>query len=228
MASRFTSKIVQVTSSRLALTASASSKRMSTGTFRPSIPLKEKITINVPTMGDSITEGTIVEWLVTVGQAVKADDVIALVETDKVTIDIKADLDGVIVQCYGEIDETVEVGAKLYEIDTEGTVTVTSKSDDSDSSDSTTSTDAEEVAAAITSATDTYNQVRTPSIQFLGKDGWKQKLSVQGEVPTPTVPLKPNGSITLDGGNIAPMYGRLPFSEREMEALLMGGASEEL
>lgn len=47
------------------------------------------------------TQGTIVEWTVSVGEAVQADDVIALVETDKVTVDIKAEADGVIVEQFG-------------------------------------------------------------------------------------------------------------------------------
>jgi pyruvate/2-oxoglutarate dehydrogenase complex dihydrolipoamide acyltransferase (E2) component len=38
-----------------------------------------------------------------VGQAVKEGDVVALVETDKVTVDIKAELDGVIVQQFGAV-----------------------------------------------------------------------------------------------------------------------------
>ena len=41
------------------------------------------------------------EWTVSVGEAVQADDVIALVETDKVTVDIKAEADGVIVEQFG-------------------------------------------------------------------------------------------------------------------------------
>lgn len=57
-------------------------------------------TINVPTMGDSITEGTVVEWLVKPGQAVQSDDVVAMVETDKVTIEIKADRAGVLSQQF--------------------------------------------------------------------------------------------------------------------------------
>ena len=48
-----------------------------------------------------IVQGTIVEWVVGVGQAVKADDVIALIETDKVTVDIKAEMDGVVTQQFG-------------------------------------------------------------------------------------------------------------------------------
>jgi 2-oxoglutarate dehydrogenase E2 component (dihydrolipoamide succinyltransferase) len=44
-----------------------------------------------------------VEWTAAVGQTVKADDVVALIETDKVTVDIKAEVDGVIVQHFGEV-----------------------------------------------------------------------------------------------------------------------------
>ena len=43
------------------------------------------------------------EWTAAVGQAVKTDDVIALIETDKVTIDIKADMDGVITHHFGSV-----------------------------------------------------------------------------------------------------------------------------
>lgn len=72
-------------------------------TFHSTSYLQEEITMKVPTMGDSITEGTIVEWAVGVGEAVKEGDVIVLVETDKVTIDIKADFDGVIVEHFGGV-----------------------------------------------------------------------------------------------------------------------------
>jgi pyruvate/2-oxoglutarate dehydrogenase complex dihydrolipoamide acyltransferase (E2) component len=48
-------------------------------------------------------QGTIVEWAVQVGEAVKDGDVVAMVETDKVTIDIKAEMDGVITQQFGAV-----------------------------------------------------------------------------------------------------------------------------
>jgi biotin carboxyl carrier protein len=57
-------------------------------------------TVKLPGLGDSITEGTIVEWTAKVGQAVKEGDVVAMVETDKVTVDIKAEIDGVLVQQF--------------------------------------------------------------------------------------------------------------------------------
>jgi pyruvate/2-oxoglutarate dehydrogenase complex dihydrolipoamide acyltransferase (E2) component len=44
-----------------------------------------------------------VEWTAAVGQAVKEGDVVALVETDKVTVDIKAEMDGVITRQFGAV-----------------------------------------------------------------------------------------------------------------------------
>jgi 2-oxoglutarate dehydrogenase E2 component (dihydrolipoamide succinyltransferase) len=50
-----------------------------------------------------LLQGTIVEWTVQVGQAVKEDDVVALIETDKVTVDIKATMSGVVTQQFGAV-----------------------------------------------------------------------------------------------------------------------------
>jgi 2-oxoglutarate dehydrogenase E2 component (dihydrolipoamide succinyltransferase) len=59
--------------------------------------------MKVPEMGDSIREGTIVEWAVKTGQAVKTDDVVAMVETDKVTVEIRAEIDGVLTEKFAEV-----------------------------------------------------------------------------------------------------------------------------
>lgn len=186
--------------------------------------------MKVPTMGDSITEGTIVEWVADVGQAVKEDDVVALVETDKVTIDIKAEVDGVIVQHFGEIDENVEVGAKLYEIDTEGAAKIipsSEKTSETSVSDSL-GTDATPVLPSSTDGTPEH--ARIPSIKFLNKDGWdRRKSGLEQSSDAPIVdagPIDPKATVTLDGSGIGIMYGRLPFSEREIDALSLGGASE--
>lgn len=50
-----------------------------------------------------VPQGSIVEWTAAVGQAVKEGDVVAMVETDKVTVDIKAEMDGVIVEHFCEV-----------------------------------------------------------------------------------------------------------------------------
>lgn len=67
---------------------------------------------------------------------------------------------------------------------------------------------------------------RTPSIQFLGKEGWAARL--RGEDPT-TSSSSSSGSGSepvVDTTPIHPMYGRPAFSEEEMEAFMLGGADQ--
>ncbi len=56
------------------------------------------VTEVVPPLGESITEGTIAKWMKNEGDSVNADDVVLVVETDKVTVDIKATLSGKIIR----------------------------------------------------------------------------------------------------------------------------------
>lgn len=193
--------------------------------------LADKMKIQVPGMGDSITEGTIIEWTAQVGQAVKVDDVIALIETDKVTIDIKAQMDGVLVEHFANVDDEVEVGSDLYMIDTEGIATATATATADIPAEGSVDVGAHASPSSgeqVETTQPSKPGVRTPSIQFLGKHGWKDRLSVAGEAtaPKPTAPLKPNGSVVVEGGPLPPMYGRLPFSDREIDDCGSGGASE--
>ena len=192
------------------------------------------------------------EWSVAVGQAVKTDDVVALVETDKVTVDIKAEVDGVIVQQFGAVyvidnfsvgfwqlgiltltllarDDTVEVGADLYVIDTEGVATVETSESSGAASATQPEPVKEEVPAAAAAATEAPSTSvpshRQPSIAFLGKQGWANRLAGRDAVPQMLVPDKPNGTVVLDGSMIGASYGRPLFTEDEMEALVLGGAN---
>lgn len=72
-------------------------------------------------MGDSISEGVIESFVAPIGKLVKADDVIARIETDKVTVDILAKFDGVITKYYAAEGDTVAVGANFCDIDPSGT-----------------------------------------------------------------------------------------------------------
>jgi len=74
--------------------------------------------IKVPAMGESVTEGTLANWLVKPGQAVKQDDPIAEIETDKVAIEVPAPAAGVITDQLVKAGETVSIGtiiAKMQE-----------------------------------------------------------------------------------------------------------------
>lgn len=120
---------LSVASRQSARAVSASIKPTLSSRFRPNsmrtfvtpswsvtMPIK---TIEVPTMGDSITEGTIVDMPVAPGEYVQPDDVVVVLETDKVSVDVRAPEGGVLVEVLGEIDDVVEVGSTLYRIDTD-------------------------------------------------------------------------------------------------------------
>lgn len=70
-------------------------------------------------MGDSITEGVVESYLKNVGEYVEADEVVARIETDKVTVDILSQHSGVITKLFAEEGDTVEVGGQFIEIDTD-------------------------------------------------------------------------------------------------------------
>lgn len=74
----------------------------------------------VPPLGDSISEGTVVEWTKSVGDYVNVDDVICVLETDKVSVDIRASQAGTLTAQKAEEGDTVEVGALLADLDTSG------------------------------------------------------------------------------------------------------------
>ena len=69
--------------------------------------------IIVPTLGESITEATVGQWLKTKGDAVKKDDVLVELETDKVSVEVSATEDGVLSEIVAEPGQTVEIGALL-------------------------------------------------------------------------------------------------------------------
>ena len=72
--------------------------------------------IVVPTLGESVAEATVAQWLKKEGEAVKADEPIVELETDKVTLEVNAPSDGVITKITVGEGESVEVGAILGEL----------------------------------------------------------------------------------------------------------------
>ncbi|MFN4239522.1 MAG: 2-oxoglutarate dehydrogenase complex dihydrolipoyllysine-residue succinyltransferase [Erythrobacter cryptus] len=69
--------------------------------------------IKVPALGESVTEGTIAEWLKQPGDAVAADEPIASLETDKVAVDVPSPVAGVLTEHRAAVGDTVEVGAVI-------------------------------------------------------------------------------------------------------------------
>ncbi|MFG1360396.1 2-oxoglutarate dehydrogenase complex dihydrolipoyllysine-residue succinyltransferase [Xanthobacter pseudotagetidis] len=72
--------------------------------------------IRVPTLGESVTEATIGKWFKKPGEAVKADEPLVELETDKVTVEVPAPASGVLAEIVVKDGETVGVGALLGSI----------------------------------------------------------------------------------------------------------------
>ena len=88
--------------------------------FYNSVPSLEKAVIDVPSMGDAITDGTLIELHKQAGDFVQQDDVLCSVETDKVTVEVRTPVSGTIVEYFSEVDDEVLVGKPLFSIDTDG------------------------------------------------------------------------------------------------------------
>ncbi|RIJ15221.1 dihydrolipoamide succinyltransferase, partial [Clavibacter nebraskensis] len=72
--------------------------------------------VNLPALGESVTEGTVTRWLKNVGDHVEVDEPLLEVSTDKVDTEIPSPVAGVIEEILVQEDETVEVGAELVRI----------------------------------------------------------------------------------------------------------------
>lgn len=76
--------------------------------------------IVIPALGESITEATIGSWMKQVGDAVAVDEPIVEVETDKVAMEVPSKVAGVIKELLVAEGDTVEIGAIVARVDTEG------------------------------------------------------------------------------------------------------------
>ena len=76
------------------------------------------VKVTLPEMGESVTEGSIVEWRKRVGDFVAEGDALVDVTTDKVDVEVPATASGVVTQILAGEGDTVSVGAVLAEIDT--------------------------------------------------------------------------------------------------------------
>lgn len=82
-----------------------------------------KIDIKVPAVGESVTEAVIGSWTKKSGEAVKMNEVILLLDTDKASVEVVAEKDGVLT-ISAQAGDTVKIGATVGVLDTDGKATV--------------------------------------------------------------------------------------------------------
>jgi 2-oxoglutarate decarboxylase len=81
---------------------------------------KQKVQLLMPEMGESVTEGTVLEWHVSEGDSVEEGQTMVEVSTDKVDAEVPAPAAGTVTKLMVDVDDTIEVGKPLAEIDPNG------------------------------------------------------------------------------------------------------------
>ncbi len=109
-----------------------------------------KFEMVMPKMGESITEGTIIKWLKSVGDTVEADEIILEISTDKVDSEIPTPAAGKIIELLAGENDTVDVGVPIAIIETDGTVPIEQKTEEKVPAESSKEpVIAEEISAAV-------------------------------------------------------------------------------
>src|SRR5215203_3256424 len=84
------------------------------------MPETATVQITMPEMGESVTEGIVLEWHVAEGDSVSEGDTVVEVSTDKVDAEVPAPMDGVITKLVAAVDDEVPVGGPLAEMEAGG------------------------------------------------------------------------------------------------------------
>jgi 2-oxoglutarate dehydrogenase E1 component len=85
----------------------------------------QTIDVVTPAAGESVTEGTILEWRVKVGEPIKVDDTIVEISTDKVDVELPSPASGTVSEILAEEGETVTVGQVIARISVNGAAPAT-------------------------------------------------------------------------------------------------------
>jgi 2-oxoglutarate dehydrogenase E2 component (dihydrolipoamide succinyltransferase) len=155
--------------------------------------------IRVPTLGESVTEATVGKWFKKPGDAVRADEVLAELETDKVTLEVNAPTSGVLAEIAVTEGATVTPGALLGQI-TEGAAGATQPAPAAASKPAPAASSPAPASAAASSSMPPSpaaakiaieKGVDVSQIAGSGKRGQALKSDVLAAAVTPTAPAAP-------------------------------------
>ncbi len=149
------------------------------------------VKVVVPPLGDSVTEATIAKWHKKVGDSVRTDELLVEIETDKVTLEVNAPTNGVVIEITAPDGATVGVGAPLAQIDEKAIASPAPKATTAPAAKPAPTITAVASPAATKIAAE--NKVDTTSVAGSGKDGRVTKEDVLNVVAgsTASVSSKP-------------------------------------
>ncbi|MHA7283790.1 2-oxoglutarate dehydrogenase, E2 component, dihydrolipoamide succinyltransferase [Arthrobacter sp. TMS2-4] len=140
--------------------------------------------VNLPALGESVTEGTVTRWLKQVGDRVEVDEPLLEVSTDKVDTEIPSPIAGVIEEILVAEDETAEVGAPLVRIG-DGSGSADTDSGDSDAAAPEAPAEAEEAPAEPEA--DTEPEAQAAPAEAESSSGSSDESSEGTEVTLPAL-----------------------------------------
>ncbi len=146
--------------------------------------------VKVPSLGESITEATVLEWLVEKGTYVTLDQELVVLETDKVTVPVPSPVAGVLVDMAVGVDDVVEIGALLATVDETAEATSTPEEP---AAPEASSAEAAVMPSARRLATETG--IDTSTVEGTGRGGRVLKEDVQrASKPSPKTEATPPSS----------------------------------
>ncbi|KQK30577.1 dihydrolipoamide succinyltransferase [Bosea thiooxidans] len=179
--------------------------------------------IRVPTLGESVSEATIGKWFKKPGEAVKADEPLVELETDKVTLEVNAPAAGVLGEIVAKEGETVGVNALLGSISEGGAAAAAAPAPKAEAKPAAAPAAAEAPKAAATKATDSgpavarlaaESGIDAVSVPASGKDGRVTKGDMLAAIAT--------------GGAAAPAAAPAPVAVRAPSAPDDGAREERV
>ncbi|WIK83055.1 2-oxoglutarate dehydrogenase, E2 component, dihydrolipoamide succinyltransferase [Micrococcus lylae] len=193
-------------------------------------------TVNLPALGESVTEGTVSRWLKEVGDEVAVDEPLVEVSTDKVDTEIPSPVAGVLEEILVEEDDTVEVGAPLATIgdgegggasdddaEAEEDASEAAAADESDDSDD--SEEKEEVKADKGSSSGETTEVTLPALGESVTEGtisrWLKEVGDEVEVDEPLLEVSTD---KVDTEIPSPVAGTLVEIKAEEDETVEVGA----
>ncbi len=84
--------------------------------------------IQLPELGEGVTEGELVRWLVKPGDKIEADQPVAEMMTDKATVEVPSPVAGVVKELKGKEGDIIEVGQVMFVLETDGAATASASS----------------------------------------------------------------------------------------------------
>eukprot|EP00466_Bigelowiella_natans_P003776 jgi/Bigna1/131321/aug1.14_g6029 len=181
-------------------------------------------------MGDSITEGDVAELIKGIGDTVELDEVVAIIETDKVNVDIRSPVAGIVTSMSAAEGDTVEIGSPLMVLDLSEGAVPPPPAQSKPPPTSTTSDEKElpKPAPEIVSESkgepslaQSQTQHRVPLIKF--RYGKREPEDISPVLPEKSVG-ETASSDAIPFAELPKIYQRKPLSEEAIELINSGGA----